>query len=180
VLGSVGGVKLTNLVTWGRLPDECLMAHRNWDGLLTYLRQGGSLEHVGADWLVVTAAGQVLGRKILVYSSCFDVAVRFVAEDAQPGGFLSPAHLSPGASWIRLAILEGQYFVALEPTKLRAESLKSKLESMTAVMDKQITLCVDSLAPHLDALLLSCLPSPHKRVRIFCRRPSGLRVEHLR
>lgn len=140
-----GGVDIRDLVTWGRLPDECLAVDGEtppWGALIAYIRDSEGLEQVGADWLILALASLVLGQRILVYSATFNVSVRFAPEDTKAGGFVPCAELPPGEDWIRLAMCDGQGFVPLENVPVPAEGLLQKLREMHAAMDEQISACV--------------------------------------
>ena len=136
---SLASVPFRDLVTWGRLPDECASPH-DWVALASYIRQYENLDQVGADWAILAAAALELGRQILVFNPILNVAVRFVGEDTSgAGGFVPAAHLAPGSDWIRLAIVDGCAFVALERVPVAAERLLGKLEQMNAMMEEQIS-----------------------------------------
>lgn len=150
----LGDVNILDLITWGRLPDtvvdDDMPERRDWHALSTYIRDDEILDQVGADWLILALACLVLGRKILVYNTCFNVAIRFTSDDSEHGGFDPAAQLAPSAQWIRLAMLDGQFFSPMEAVPVRADGLLTKLDEMAALMNEQLK----SQAAGLPAVML--------------------------
>ena len=132
---SFSGVRMHSLPNWKRLPFE---GDQDWSALATYVRESDILEH-GADWLILAVAALALGRNILVYSLTYDVAVRFATEDTLSDHYEPSAHLPPGADWIKLAVLDGQAFVPLEPIPPRAHGLLVKLNTMADQMHAKLS-----------------------------------------
>jgi hypothetical protein len=147
-------VNILNLVTWGRLPDAVVddseIEPKKWQALSAYIRDDEDLDQVGADWLILALACLVLGRKILVYSDCFNVAVRFTPEDTDGARFVPAAQLPPSSQWIRLTMLNGQFYTPLEAVPTRADGLLAKLDEMASLMDEQLK----SQAAGLPAVML--------------------------
>jgi len=150
----IGDVNILNLVTWGRLPDAVVddseIEPKKWQALSAYIRDDEDLDQVGADWLILALACLVLGRKILVYSACFNVAVRFTPEDTDGARFVPAAQLPPSSQWIRLTMLNGQFYTPLEAVPTRADGLLAKLDEMASLMDEQLK----SQAAGLPAVML--------------------------
>ena len=139
----MGNLNILDLVTWDRLPDAVADVsktepEKKWQALSAYIRDDEVLDQVGADWLILALACLVLGRRILVYSACFNVAVRFTPEDTDGACFVPAAQLPPSAQWIRLTMLNGQFYTPIEAVPTRADGLLTKLDEMASLMDEQL------------------------------------------
>ena len=141
---SFNGVRLADYVSWGRLTDA--ISSPDWKALVACLREQESFDPVGADWLLLAAATQLLRCKLLVYSSTFNVAVRFVPQDEQRG-FQPSAQLPPGADWIRLVLLDGHNFQCLASKPLPADGLAQRLDEVKNEMEAQVQTCAARATP---------------------------------
>ena len=115
-----------------------MLAPNDWASLVACVHD--KKEPVGADWLMLIAATNLVGRKLLVYSSTFNLAIRFVPQDIE-GGFEPAAQLPPGSDWMRFVLLDGHNFQCLESKTLPAAELVRRLDEMGDAMNAQIDSC---------------------------------------